>query len=92
MKVAFVTFDYNPVRPGGAATYVHGLVPALHAAGVDVTIFTVHGAKGPTGVPVISVSDASYGAAGFWATLPQSLPLLKGHRDSTSFTAVTSRT
>ena len=24
MKVAFVTFDYGPVRPGGAATYAKG--------------------------------------------------------------------
>jgi glycosyltransferase involved in cell wall biosynthesis len=75
VKVAFVTFDYDPVRPGGAATYAKGLAPALQEAGVEVTLFTVQGAKSPSGIPVITVSDASRGAAGFWARLPPKLAL-----------------
>ena len=38
-----------------------------------MTVFTVRGAEGPAGVPVIPVSNASYGAAGFWANLPRKL-------------------
>lgn len=60
MKVAFLTFEYPGVRPGGVGGYVFKTAGALAQAGHDVHIVTIaipETASRPAGVKVHTVAD-----------------------------------